>query len=180
MKRVLVITDDVGAQQMFQAMLSSDGFEVRVRATIDPPDGQPDDFVPDVVLVAVDAARAAQTTSIHRPAALSVPLMVVAPLPSGPHAAIRLDADAFVPFPISQPTLVEAVQRLCDDPPRVPKLLVIHGPERRRLDSRPSAGAIKPCPKCGAAMRFHERHASGPAWMCVNPDCRNQEFVRAV
>jgi len=179
MKRVLVITDDVGAQQMFQAMLSADGFEVRVQATLEEtPEAVA--FSPDVVLIAVDAARAAQTTSIHRPAALSAPLMVVAPMPSGPHAAIRLDADAFVPFPISQPTLVEAVQRLCDDPPRVPKLLVIHGPERRRLDSRPSAGAIKPCPRCGAAMRFHERHAAGPAWLCVNPDCRHEEFVRAV
>jgi len=180
MKRVLVITDDVGAQQMFHAMLTADGFEVLVQPSIEEAQEQAAAFMPDVVLVAVDAARAAATTSIKRPASLAVPLMVVAPMPSGPHAAIRLDADAFVPFPISQPTLVEAVQRLCDDPPRVPKLLVIHGPERRRLESRPTASSIKPCPRCGAAMRFHERHTPGPAWLCVNPACRNEEFVRAL
>src|SRR5262249_21336182 len=180
MRRVLVVTDDLGAQQMFAAMLTADGFDVQVQSTLEAAQGQSSAFAPDVVLIAVDAARAAETASISRPAALSVPVMVVPPRPSGPHAAIRLEADAFVPFPIAQPALVDAVQRLCDAPPRVPRLLVIHGPERRRLDSRPSAGSIKPCPQCGAAMRFHERHTAGPAWLGVNPDCRNEEFVRAV
>jgi CheY-like chemotaxis protein len=180
MKRVLVVTEDVPAQQMFQTMLTAEGFDVLVQTSLDDATGTASAFMPDVILIAVDAARAAQATAMQRPPALSVPMMVVAPLPTGPHAAIRLDADAFVPFPISQPTLVQAVQRLCDDPPRVPKLLVIHGTERRRLESRPSAGSIKPCPRCGAAMRFHERHGEGPAWLCVNVLCRNQEFVRAV
>jgi CheY-like chemotaxis protein len=176
-RRVLLVTEDPGAQQMFSAMLRAEGLEVGTHGTLDDLEtAMP--FRPDVLLVALDASRAATLTTIRRPPSLQVPMMIVAPLPAGPHLAIRLDADAFVPFPVSQPTLVEAVQRLCDDPPRTPKLLVIHGEERRR-PSRPVAGAIKPCPRCGAAMRFYERQAD-PAWVCVNATCRNQEFVRAV
>jgi CheY-like chemotaxis protein len=177
-RRVLLVTEDPAAQQMFSAMLTAEGLEVDTHGTLDDGLETARTFQPDVLLVAVDALRAETLTTLRRPAALDVPMLVVAPLPSGPHAAIRLHADAFVPFPVSQPTLAEAVQRLCDDPPRTPRLLVIHGEERRRA-SRPVAGAIKPCPRCGAAMRFYERQAD-PAWLCVNPACRNQEFVRAM
>src|SRR3954463_11676674 len=101
MKRVLVVTDDVGAQQMFHAMLTADGFDVLVQSTLEAESARASDFGADVVLMAVDAAHAAAASGIKRPGTSSAPLMLVAPLPSGPHAAIRLDADAFVPFPIS-------------------------------------------------------------------------------
>jgi len=176
-RRVLLVTEDAAARQIFSAMLVAEGLDVGTHSALDDGLEGAMAFAPDVLLVALDASRAATLTSIRRPASLQVPMLIVAPLPAGPHVAIRLDADAFVPFPVSQPTLAHAVQRLCDDPPRTPRLLVIHGEERRR-PSRPVAGAIKPCPRCGAAMRFYERQAA-PAWLCVNPSCRNQEFVRA-
>jgi CheY-like chemotaxis protein len=175
-RRVLLVTEDAAARQMFSAMLVAEGLDVGTHSALD--DGLEGAlaFAPDVLLVALDASRAATLTAIRRPLSLQVPMLIVAPLPAGPHVAIRLDADAFVPFPVSQPTLAQAVHRLCDDPPRTPRLLVIHGEERRR-PSRPVAGAIKPCPRCGAAMRFYERQAA-PVWLCVNASCRNQEFVR--
>lgn len=176
-RRVLLVTEDPAAQQMFSAMLTAEGLQVGTHGTLDDGLESAKAFDPDVLLVAVDASRAETLTALRRPAALNVPMVVVAPLPAGPHVAIRLHADAFVPFPVSQPTLADAVQRLCEDPPRTPRLLVIHGEERRR-PSRPIAGAIKPCPRCGAAMRFYE-HQADPAWLCVNATCRHQEFVRS-
>ncbi len=176
-RRVLLVTEDPAAQQMFTAMLTAEGLQVGTHGRLDDGLETAKAFEPDVLLVAIDASRSETLTALRRPTALNVPMVVVAPLPAGPHVAIRLHADAFVPFPVSQPTLADAVQRLCDDPPRTPRLLVIHGQERRR-PSRPVAGAIKPCPRCGAAMRFYERQAD-PAWLCVNAVCRHQEFVRS-
>ena len=52
MKRVLVVTDDAGAQQMFQTMLASDGFDVLVQPSlVDGCESAAAAFQPDVVLI---------------------------------------------------------------------------------------------------------------------------------
>jgi glucose-1-phosphatase len=57
----------------------------------------------------------------------------------------------------------------------------------RRRSGRPLAGDARPCPRCGAVMRFDERFRAGrgsdvvrtAAWVCVNLACTHAEYVRA-
>jgi len=60
------------------------------------------------------------------------------------------------------------------------------GPERRAPE-RPTSGDLKMCPRCGDVMRFDERFTitregvavAKAAWICRNPACFNEQFVRA-
>jgi hypothetical protein len=53
---------------------------------------------------------------------------------------------------------------------------LIHG--ERRSPFRPKRGDVRPCPRCGYAMRFEDVDIDAPAWMCRNISCLNAEFVR--
>jgi DNA-binding response OmpR family regulator len=134
-------------------------------------------FLPDVVIFDLTLWGSAASELASRCHQLNVPLVILSSSTAGPQIAAALGADAFLTIPGMVPELLITIRRLCDEKTRASVPFLVNGRDRRS-SSRPKRGDVRPCPRCGNAMRFEEPEAVPPAWLCRNATCLNAEFVR--
>ena len=134
-------------------------------------------FLADVVLIDLALWGRAASDLASRCHQLNVPLVIISSSNEGPQIAVALGADAFLTVPGMVPELLITIRRLCDERVRAPGRFLVNGTDRRS-SSRPRRGDVRPCPRCGNAMRFEEPETVPPAWICRNATCLNAEFVR--
>jgi hypothetical protein len=104
-------------------------------------------------------------------------IWLASPSSRGADLARQVGADGFVPYPFDEDSLLVATNRF-REPNAQPFGFVMIDRRERRSALRPRAGDIKPCPRCGYAMRFIEWDTSIPMWLCRNDDCRCEVLVR--
>jgi DNA-binding response OmpR family regulator len=170
--RILVVSPDPPVLISLAALLRHEGYGV---LSADDPDDAArllTSFAPEVLVVDVSPKRAIPDDLFELRRSLRVPLLIIAP---SSEEQCLVSADAHVSSPVLVPELLTTIQRLLTR--KVPSPLLVNGVERRS-PSRPKRGDVRPCPRCGAAMRFEEPEAAPPAWMCRNLACLNAEFVR--
>jgi CheY-like chemotaxis protein len=179
MPRVLVALEKPLLRQEFIELLNGDGYEVLALEDAGSSLPRVRDFGAHLFVVDLAQAAVVQSEVFRYQYGRALPaMMLVASSPRASALAQRLRADAFVPYPFLPDSFLSAVGGLCGSPTRPAELVVVQRGERRST-SRPSAGNIKPCLRCGFAMRFEENPTAPPVWLCRNEGCRNEEFVRA-
>jgi DNA-binding response OmpR family regulator len=176
--RVLLVAEDDPLREMLAAIVEAEGYDVH--ATVDLLDAATllPAFTPDVLLVDLSHPGLLKSEIFRSRQKLRVPLMIISSLPEGPTLAKLLGADAFVPIPILVPDLLATLHLLSEGGVQTSRFLVIHGGVERRSGPRPRVGDVKPCPRCGHAMRFEDAWTASPAWVCRNEECLKTEFVR--
>ena len=172
--RVLVVSPDGPVSSSLAAILRHEGYAVL--SANDPDDAVRllTSFGPEVLVVDVSFKTAIPEDLFELRRSLRVPLLIISP---SSQEQFLLRAEARVASHVLVPDLLIKMERLVNRKPPT-KPLLYNGVERRS-PSRPKRGDVRPCPRCGAAMRFEEPDAAPPAWMCRNLECLNAEFVRA-
>ena len=113
-KRILVVDDDAGIQELLELALAGEGYDVLVaRDGIDAfeklRDIQPDLIVLDLMMPRMDGATFAREL---RRRGYNTPIMVLTAASRGEQRALALDVDGYVAKPFSLPELLGQVARL--------------------------------------------------------------------
>jgi two-component system, OmpR family, response regulator MprA len=113
-KRILVVDDDAGIQELLELALVGEGYDVLVaRDGIDAfeklRDIQPDLIVLDLMMPRMDGVTFAREL---RRRGYRIPIMVLTAASRGEQRALALDADGYVAKPFSLPEFLGQVARL--------------------------------------------------------------------
>jgi len=176
-RRILIVAEDHPVRRMLTETLTREGYSVWPTRDLHDAPALFTAFLPDAVLIDVSLWGRAASDLASRCHQLSVPLVILSSSNEGSQIAAALGADAVLTVPGMLPELLLAIRRLCDEKVRAAAPVLVDGADRRS-SSRPRRGDVRPCPRCGNAMRFEEPQNLPPAWMCRNVACLNAEFVR--
>ena len=164
-------------RQMLAKTLTGEDYSVWATADLHDAPALFTAFLPDVVLFDLTLWGSSASALASRCHQLNVPLVIFSSSTEGSQIAAALGADAFLTVPGMVPELLIRIRRLCDEKVRASIPFLVNGADRRS-SSRPTRGDVRPCPRCGNAMRFEEPQTVSPAWICRNVTCLNAEFVR--
>jgi len=176
-RRILIVADDHPVRRMLAETLTGEDYSVWATGDLHDAPALFTAFLPDIVLIDLALWGSAASDLASRCHQLNVPLVIVSSSNEGSQIAIALGADAFLKVPGMVPELLITIRRLCDEKVRTSIPFLANGTDRRS-SSRPKRGDVRPCPRCGNAMRFEEPETVPPAWICRNAACLNAEFVR--
>lgn len=176
-RRILMVAGDHPVRRMLVATLTGADYSVWATGDLHDAPALFTAFLPDVVLIDLSLWGSAASDLASRCHQLNVPLVILSSSNEGPQIAAALGADAFLTVPGMVPELLITIRRLCDEKIRASVPFLVNGADRRS-SSRPKRGDVRPCPRCGNAMRFEEPETVPPAWICRNATCLNAEFVR--
>ena len=176
-RRILIVAEDHPVRRMLTETLTREGYSVWPTRDLHDAPALFTAFLPGAVLIDESLWGRAASDLASRCHQLSVPLVILSSSNEGSQIAAALGADAVLTVPGMLPELLIAIRRLCDEKVRAAAPVLVNGADRRS-SSRPRRGDVRPCPRCGNAMRFEEPQNLPPAWMCRNVACLNAEFVR--
>jgi len=172
--RVPVLSADLPVLKMLTDVLRTHGYAVQALARVEL--DALDSFLPDALVVdtsRLSNADVAALLTVYRP------LIVITSMPDGVSTALRLRARSFWPMPLDLEPFLRAVSAACGTEATALRPHLVYSRPERRAATRPKVGDVRPCPLCGAAMRFYELPETGAAWVCRNPDCMVVTLVRA-
>ena len=175
-RRILIVADDHSVRRMLTQTPTREGYSVWATGDLHDAPALFTAFLPNAVLIAVSRWGRAASDLASRCHQLNVPLLILSSSNERSQLAVALGADAFLTIPGMLPEFLIAIRRLCDEKGRATGAVLI-GVDRLSA-SRPRHGDVRPCPRCGNAMRFGEPQNLPLAWMCRNVACLNAEFVR--
>jgi DNA-binding response OmpR family regulator len=168
--RVLFVSEDASVLESLATILRCEDYHVLAV-------GQPSEaarllpsFAPEVLVVDLGTQDPMLEELLYLRRCLRIPLLIITST-----SRDDIDADASLVHPILIPELL--AQMHCLRRKQAP--FVLMNGRDRRYPSRPKRGDVRPCARCGYAMRFEEPGTAPPAWMCRNSACLSAEFVRA-
>ena len=160
----MVVSADEPLTGKLMEILAAEGYYARRTASI--ADHAVKSFAPNAVILDVETAASTDDAVLG---ALDIPVVAIS---ARPLARVPRSARFFLTVPIDMTSLLTVLAALCQ-----PQWSVERMPERRAA-SRPRTGDIRPCSRCGSAMRFSDRDVPAPAWVCANDSCRDVALVR--
>ncbi len=173
----MVIALDRELRSALTGILASEQYDLKEAAGLDAAVRTLAAWSPDVLVVDSAIASRIDESLVEHFRSLRIPTVVIASRPEdGPRTARLLGADAFFNAPVFVPDLIQTLERLSSGKIDDRKFLVLHGD--RRGPTRPKHGDIRPCLRCGGAMRFKEAGAAPPAWVCGNASCSTEVLIR--
>jgi CheY-like chemotaxis protein len=167
--RIVVVSENPRAAAALAAVVRRKGYDVFTADHWDDAARLLTSIAPDILLADLTDASLVPDDLFDVRRALRVRLIVISPS----RQARKLEADACIPAPVREPDLFAVLEQLNPQP----TISLVITRERRAL-TRPRPGDVRPCPRCGFAMRFEVPPEAPPAWLCRNLDCLNAEFVR--
>jgi DNA-binding response OmpR family regulator len=174
--RILIVAEDHPVRRMLAETLTGEDYGVWATGDLHDAPALFTVFLPDVVLIDLTLWGRAASNLASRCHQLNIPLLIFSSSTEGSQIAVALGADGFLTVPGMVPELLIRIRRLCEKV-RASMPFLVDGADRRS-SSRPKRGDVRPCPRCGNAMRFEEPETGFPAWICRNGTCLNAEFVR--
>lgn len=113
-KKVLIIDDDTGMQDVFQLIFSRAGYDTQVLSSAQPVlNGEispPDIYIIDKQLAGVEGSDLCRFLKSH-PATRSLPVILISASPTADRAAEQAGADAFVEKPFRRQELLAIVAK---------------------------------------------------------------------
>lgn len=116
MKRMLIIDDDIDILEALEALLSMEGFSVKISTNTDvfkyiDDTNQPDMIILDVMLSGKDGRYVVKQLK-KQPATKNIPVLMISAHPNVKKSTLKAGADAFLAKPFETRELVSKVNNL--------------------------------------------------------------------